>query len=121
MAVAQFSLAGRIQGQPGGSLNLGPITFGSANANYTIRSVSLNAGSNTINVPNEPPTSGVIVILPKDNVQPVTIKGQAGDTGITIGKTGWVVLTWDPANPPNNFVLQSAGSHLNKDTAILFF
>jgi hypothetical protein len=120
-ASATISAAGRITGEPGGQHSIGPLFFASAAANYSVQSIALANGANTITVPSAPATSGVIIVLPTDNTALVTLKGVSGDTGLPIGKVGWAVLTWDSANAPSSFVINSASAQTGKYTQIIFF
>ncbi len=120
-ATANVTLAARITGEVGLGEFIGPLFFSSSAANYTIQSIALASGANTITVPTAPATSGVIIILPTDNTVLTTLKGVTGDTGVPIGKVGFGLLTWDSTSAPSSFCITSASAQTAKYTKIIFF
>lgn len=76
--------------------------------------MTLSAGNNTITVPNIAAVAvakGATIIPPVGNVQTITLKGVAGDTGILLHKTDPTSISFD-SPPPANFVL-SAGAQID--------
>lgn len=114
----------RIEGQSSsvsGTHKIGPIELSSATPSGQVTQVVLQSGANTITVPSTPATSGCVITLPSTNTALTTLKGVSGDTGVAIGKTGSIVLSWDSANPPSTFVLTSASTQTGLVTEITFF
>ena len=101
------NLTGSIAGLTGGSRVIGPLTFVSAAANGQTLETTLANGDNTIAIPTAPATTGCIIVLPPANAFATKIKGNAADTGLNIGATGWVVLTWTSGTPPAAIILNS--------------
>lgn len=64
------------------------------------------AGDNTVTVPITK-AGGVLIRPPDANTSVLKLKGAAGDTGITISKVGWTLITFDTA-PMASFILNSA-------------
>ena len=120
-ASATISLAGRITGEPAGSHSIGPLFISSAAANFQVQVGVLASGDNTVTVPTNIATSGVIIVLPQTNTQLVKVKGVGGDTGVAIGKTGFFVLNWESGNAPATFILNSAGTQTGLTTQMIFF
>lgn len=118
-ANASVSLSGDVTGASSGSKKL-LATITSAAASMHTQSIKLANGFNAISVPTDPATTGVLIKLPADNTLAVVLKGITGDTGIAIGKTGFVVLTWDSTAAPTTFGLTAAGAH-SAATEISFF
>jgi hypothetical protein len=120
MASATITVTGNITGLASGTKTLlAAIT--SALANGQTQQLALASGANTITVPTAPAPSGCLIILPSDNTVVTTLKGVTGDTGIAIGKVGFILLTWDPTAPPASFVLTAASAQTGKYTEITFF
>jgi len=120
-ATANITIQGSIIGTATGTRVVGPISLSSAAANGSVQQVVLLAAGNTITVPSSPAPSGVIITLPSTNTSLTTLKGVTGDTGVSIGKVGTTVLSFDSANPPASFFLVSAADQTAKYTEILFF
>lgn len=121
-ATASISLAGQIRGTPvNGELNIGPLTIGSSNSCYAVQFYQLASGANDVTVPTIIVPTGVIIKLADTNTATVTLKGVTGDTGVKIGKTGFILLTWDTASPPTTFCLSSSAAQTGLDTAIYWF
>jgi len=120
-ANASIQITGAIQGAPGGSATIGPLTISSAAANYQVQTIVLQSGANTITLPTLPAPTGCIIILPTANTSIVTLKGISGDTGIAIGKTTTQMLTWDATAVPTSFVLSSVSTQTGLVTEIIFF
>lgn len=120
-ANATVTIGGQITSTPTGTTQIGPITITSAAANGQRTQVSLASGANTITVPTSPAPTGCIIQLPTSNNVVTTLKGITGDTGIAIGKTGFMMLCFDPAAVPASFVLTSASAQTGLITEILFF
>lgn len=70
----------------------------------------LSSGDNTITVPTggSSVASGCILIPPSGNAVVVTLKGVGGDTGIAIGLTNPMVLTF--GSGVTNFVINAASA-----------
>lgn len=120
-AVATISITGQIYGTPTGSKTIGPYALTSAAANGTVQTIVLQAGANTITLPVTPAPTGCVITLPATNTSVTTLKGVTGDAGIAIGKTGTIVLTWDPTALPTSFVLTSVSTQTALATEIAFF
>lgn len=120
-AAATVTLNGSFTGLSTGPKTVGPLSISSSSANGQVTQVVLQSGANTITVPTTPTPTGCIIVLPSTNTALTTLKGVSGDTGITIGKTGYAVLTWDTANAPTSFVLNSASTQTGLVTEITFF
>jgi hypothetical protein len=120
-ATASVIVSGSFSTLPTGSRQVGPLTISAAAANGQVTQVVLASGANTITVPTTPAPSGCIIVLPATNTALTTLKGVTGDTGVAIGKTGFLVLTWDSANPPSSFCLTSASAQTGLVTEVTFF
>lgn len=118
---AEISVRGLIQGTPSGNRQIGPISITSAASNGQVQQIILASGTNTITIPPTPAPTGCVIQLPSANTAITTFKGVAGDTGFVIGKTGFLVLTWDPTAVPASFVLSSASLQTGLITEITFF
>jgi hypothetical protein len=119
-ASGYVAVQGTISGLATGTRNIA-ASISSATANGSVTQVVLQSGANTITVPTTPAPTGCVIQLPSTNTAVTTLKGISGDTGIAIGKTGFLVLTWDPTSPPASFVLNSASTQTGLVTEILFF
>ncbi|MDE2022063.1 MAG: hypothetical protein KGI71_04130 [Patescibacteria group bacterium] len=120
-ATATVTVQGVITGAPQGVMYVGPLNVSSANANASVQQIVLASGANTITVPATPATTGCIIELPATNTQATTLKGVTGDTGVPIGLTGSIMLSWSSASPPTSFVLTSAAAQTGLVTTITFF
>jgi hypothetical protein len=121
MSTAYLDVSGAIQNAPTGGRTIGPLRISTTAANGQVQEVVLASGANTITVPTTPATTGCVIQLPATNTVLTTLKGVTGDTGVAIGKTGFMVLTWDSANAPTSFVLTSASAQTGLVTELLFF
>lgn len=65
----------------------------------------LTAGVNTITLPTAAIPVAATIVPPALNVEGITLKGIAADTGIQIHPTDPTVLTFDPDALPASFVL----------------
>lgn len=120
MATGTVTVTGNVVGLPTGTKTfLALLTL--ALANGVTQQITLLNGANTITVPVAPAPSGCLIILPSDNTVVTTLKGVTGDTGIAIGKTSFILLTWDSTAPPASFVLTAASAQTGKYTEIVFF
>lgn len=99
-----LNLSGSVGNLPTGtkSIIVPPIT--TANAVGQITDLQLNIGDNPINVPTG--ATAAVINLPATNVQIVKLKGAGGDTGITVNKGIWFVLSLDPSQ--SSFILNAA-------------
>lgn len=120
-ATASIQITGTISSTPAGGRTIGPITLTSAAASGVVTQVVLANGTNTITVPSDIATSGCVIQLPSTNTAATTLKGVAGDTGVSIGKTGATLLSWDSTAAPSSFVLTSASAQTGKVTEIIWF
>jgi hypothetical protein len=120
-AQASVSITGTITGTPVGNQVIGPLTAVSAAACGQVQELVLQSGANTITVPATPAPNGCIIQLPSANTAVTTLKGVTGDTGIAIGKTGFLMLCFDPTAVPASFVLNSASTQTGLYTYISFF
>jgi hypothetical protein len=120
-AAATITIGGQITGTPAGARTVGPISITSAAANGVVTQVVLQAGANTITIPTSPAPTGCIIQLPSTNTSVTTLKGVGGDTGIAIGKTGAMMLCFDPTAVPSNFVLSSVSTQTGLITEIIYF
>lgn len=125
-ATASFSVSGRITGTPTGhegpvSITVGAFTLTSNDACAVSLQPVLASGDNTITVPQLPAATGVIISLHEDNTQEVILKGHTDDVGVSLGKTGATMITWEAANAPADFILDSAGVQTGLTTQIVFF
>ena len=122
MATALVTVDGSITSTPTGAFRrVGPLSITSATANSQVQRIVLQSGANTITVPATPATTGCVIQLPSTNTAVTTLKGVTGDTGIAIGKTGFLVLTWDVTAAPSAFDLTSAATQTGLATEIAFF
>jgi hypothetical protein len=119
-ATASVQVSGVVQGMAGGQQALA-AAISSAAANGTRTLTVLAAGTNTITIPTLPAPTGCLIILNSANTSIVTFKGVGGDTGFVIGKTGFVVLTWDATAVPASFVLSSVATQTGLTTEVIFF
>ncbi len=76
----RVSSVGMIGGSSGVDLDI-TLTSGT----FDRRELTLASGDNTISIPTD--AAGLIIIPPVANTQTLTLKGDAGDTGVTLGKT----------------------------------
>jgi hypothetical protein len=120
-ASATITIGGQITGTPAGARTVGPISITSAAANGVVTQVVLQAGDNTITIPTSPAPTGCIIQLPSANTSVTTLKGVGGDTGIAIGKTGVMMLCFNPSALPANFILNSVSTQTALITEIIFF
>ena len=120
MATAQINLSGSVIGLATGGKTIA-TSVTSALANGQVQQLVLQAGANTITVPTAPAPTGVVIQLPLANTSQTTLKGVTGDTGIAIGKTGFVVLNWDPTAVPASFVLTSVSTQTGLITELTFY
>lgn len=120
-AAARLTLSGTIASTPFGAQTIGPLIVSSADANDTVQNIVLQSGANTITLPTTPAPTGCIIQLNANNTAVVTLKGVTGDSGIAIGKTGFLMLQWDPAALPTSFVLTSASTQTGLNTSVIFF
>lgn len=120
-ATASVQIVGSITGTATGTRVIGPITQTSAAANGQVQQVVLQAGGNTINVPQTPAPTGCIITLNPSNTAVTTLKGVSGDTGIALGKTSSTLIGFDPTAVPATFVLNSASLQTGLITEILFY
>ena len=120
-AAAIVTVDGTITSTPTGKRTLGPMVLTSANANSQVQRIVLQSGTNTITVPTVPAPTGCIIQLPATNTAATTLKGVTGDTGVLIGKTGFIVLSWEAASAPAAFDLTSAATQTGLVTEIAFF
>jgi hypothetical protein len=111
-ATATITLSGTLDDAPSGSKQFAG-TLSSAAACPATLLVALSTSFAAITVPTLPAPTGVMIKLPAGNTHEVTLKGVTGDTGIKIGKTGWTVLSWDPASIPTTFGMVAAGTVTN--------
>lgn len=121
-ATATLRIDGTIASEPSGSETIGPLYVTSAAACYQKQVLILASGTNTITLPTGtgmPTPTGCIIIPDSANAVALTLKGVAGDTGITLSLTKPTVLTF-PATPPASFVL-TAASLFATPTTVLFF
>ena len=120
-ATANITVSGNFSGLATGSRTIGPNTVTSTTANGQVQQIVLQSGANTITCPTTPAPTGCVIVLPSTNTALTTLKGVTGDTGVSIGKVGTVMLSWDSANAPASFVLNSASTQTGLVTEISFF
>ena len=71
--------------------------------------LDLANGNNTITRPTSPrAATGVIIIPPSGNTNALSIRGVAGDTGLSISPNR--AFWWPMGTPPTNFVINSTGA-----------
>jgi len=121
-ASANVVVTGSIIGLGTGSRQIGPLTINNATACGNVQEVQVLTTGTTVTLPtvgNAP--VGVIIDLPSGNTHDITLKGVGGDTGIDIGQTGTVLLSWvGAAAAPASFVLTSATATVSA-VEIVFF
>lgn len=110
-------ISGTMTGTNGNKDISGSIT--STTASLVVTETVLAAGANTITVPSN--STGCVIKLPSTNTSVTTLKGVAGDTGIAIGKTGTIVLSWEGGTAPASFVLDSVSTQTGLYTQVSFF
>lgn len=99
-----IKLTGEVTGPASGDKKMA-ASWSLAAAVLDAQTKDLSSGDNTITVP-----SGATVILfipPTANTYAITVKGNAGDTGVRISKTKPTVLTWDAAG---SLILNAGGA-----------
>lgn len=112
-------LRGFFEDIPSGSKSIGPADLQNNTPTVAETIVTLASGDNTITVPVST-TLGAIIIFDSTSTTAKKIKGVGGDTGITVTKTKWFVLTFDsPA--PANFIINSSAADTGLYTKIIFF
>lgn len=116
-ATGSVSISGSVTGLPTGSKTVGPITISSAAAVGQQTDLVLASGDNTITVPST--ATAAIVVFASASTTTKKIKGVAGDTGITLAKTGKFVLQFD-TTPPASFIINSSVADTGNTTSILF-
>lgn len=124
MSVAgSITIQGAVSGLLTGTKNLGPITIASANPSDltcgTTTTLILGNGVNTITVPSSQCTACIIVFANASTVTK-TLKGVGGDTGVAMTKNGIVVLEFDAAGAPANFVIQTSAIDTGNTTSIFW-
>jgi len=113
-----LNILGTINALPQGTVSISPPTIIPNGQNlFGETNVNLASGANTINVPTW--AAGAIITPPATNTVALTLKGISGDTGIAIGNTAPMMLSF-PASPPTSFVI-SAASLTTGLTTITFF
>jgi hypothetical protein len=113
MAVSStVQLRGYISSLPSGSGSLSPTDFTNTDAPLQRTQVVLASGDNTITVPTK--ARGCIIIFGSASTTTKKLKGVAGDTGVTLSKTGFNFIQFE-ATPPASFIINSSAT----DTAIL--
>ena len=120
-ANATVVVTGSFVGLPAGSRVIGPVQVSTTAASGQVVETVLQAGANTITVPTLPAPTGCLIQLPATNTSITTLKGVAGDTGIAIGKTGFLLLNWDSTAPPASFVLSSVATQTALTTEVTFY
>lgn len=118
-AAASITLSGSITSAPTGGKTFS-ASISSAAACPATQTITLQSGANTITVPTAPAPKGCVIKLPAANTVAITLKGVTGDTGVAIGKTGFIVLSWETSSPPSSFCL-TAASACADPTEISFF
>lgn len=112
-----IQLQGLIEGIPGGSININPTDMqNNTPPSWTYQNV-LGIGDNQIVVPVL--AKGCVVIFDPTATTTKKIKGMGPDTGITVGKTGWFVLTFEAGG--FIFIINLSANDVNKYTTVIFF
>ena len=120
-ANATLNIYGFIAGTATGQKQIGPMQVSSATANDSNQETVLANGDNTITVPTQPVTSGVLIVLNSANTQQTKLKMVGGDTGFPLGTTGTHLLNWGSGNAPATFILNSAAAQTGLATALQYF
>jgi hypothetical protein len=95
-------------GQHGG---VGPFYLVGTTSFDEVDTKQLANGDNVFTLPTAPgPPVGCVIDPPNSNLNVLKLKGAGADTGIVISKTAPTVLTFDPANLPVSFIINSAGA-----------
>lgn len=81
------------------------VTASNGNSPLTALPMDLASGDNTLSVPSA--AAGVVFVPPNDNAVALTLKGDAGDTGIALAKTLPAVVTLN--TPGSGTVIVNAG------------
>jgi hypothetical protein len=93
MATAFIDIKGKCVGASSGELDISPTQIAITSAVGLRHSVALGAGSTTVTVPTG--STYVLITPPTSNIQAITLKGVAGDTGVAIAKTKPTLLSLD--------------------------
>lgn len=113
-----IQLRGLFEGLPSGSINIAPPDIqNNTPPEFSVQAVLAN-GDNTIVVPVL--AAGCIIMFDATSTTVKKLKGNAGDTGTTLSKTRWNVLTFD-SPPPASLIINSSAADTGKNTTILFF
>ena len=111
MANGNVTLTGNISGGPTGTRTFGPLTITMASAVDQTTVQALSVGANTVTVPTGATCciiTGPNAIAPvpnPTNAAVLTLKGVAGDTGVTVSAKWPTLLSWDVT--PASFVINS--------------
>lgn len=119
-ATGTITISGSIEDLPGGSKTIGPITIDLTAASGVTTDLVLASGDNTITLPTAVVPTGCIIVFDSTSTTTKKLKGVAGDTGITVKKTGVCVMTFD-ASPPTNFIINASAADTGKVTSVIFF
>ncbi len=112
-----IQLRGLLETIPGGSKNIAPTDMQNNTPPSAEIQLVLANGDNTITVPAL--SKGCVVIFDSTSTTTKILKGAAGDTGISLQKTGWIVLTFVQAG--GTFIINSSAADTGKYTTIIFF
>ncbi len=120
-ATGAVSLQATVIGTPGGQEAIS-LAESMAAANYQVQTLCLASGDNTFTLPTSPAPTMCIIVLPSANAVVTKFKGAAGDTGMTIKPTGWMIIPFNTASLPTSIVLNSAapGHTAGQITAVYF-
>lgn len=102
---SNIAIAGSIIGAPYGSFQIGPLTITNANLTGAIATILAFTTQATGVISNfatgAPDSVGIIYDFQgSGNTAALTLVGAAGDTGIALGATPVLMLTWPGSTPP---------------------
>ena len=80
-----------------------------ANSNVQISAYDLSSGDNTITAPTNPVPSGAMIIPPTTNTNAITLKGAAGDTGVSLDPAAPSHISFPDAGV-SDFILNAGGT-----------
>lgn len=87
---------------------IGPVNIDGGDADFSeVQWVALSSGDNTITIDSE--ATACVIEPPSDNTQTITLKGDAGDTGVALDPAQPTVLSFADT-PPSSIILNAGGA-----------
>lgn len=112
---SHLTLRGFFESLPEGSRVIAPDELVNSDAPATVTNAQLQSGDNTVSIPSN--AVGCLIIFDSASTAAKTLKGDAGDTGIIIHSTNWLVLSFDPARQ-STFIINSDANDVDGVTVL---